>query len=440
MNKNNRDKKNKKIEKIKVSTQPYKGVRDFYPEDWRIQKWIFKKMSEVCERYGYENYSASPLEYSDLFIAKSGREIVENETYNLIDRGGREVTIRPEMTPTVARMVAKKEKELPKPIKWYSIPNLFRYEKPQKGRLREHYQLNVDIFGVSNIEADIEVISLGNDIMLNLGAKQKDFVIRISDRKVINAIFKKFTDDSQIIYELSKLIDKKKKIPEEVFNAETKYLLGDKKGQDFIDILNNSTVEYLEKIIDKKILNNIKTILKRLTDKKITSAVFDITLMRGFDYYTDIVFEFFDNSPENNRSLFGGGRYDDLLDIFGKPKIPAFGFGMGDVTARDFLEAHNLLPELKTKTQISILPFSEKENIFAIKIADFLRDNKINVDIDFSDRKLPKKINSAEKKGIKFFLTIGENEAKTSLFKIKNMNTGETFENITKEEIINKIK
>ncbi len=430
--------KKEKIEnKIKVSTTPYKGVRDFYPEDWKIQKYIFWKMAEVCEKYGYENYAASPLEYSDLFIAKSGREIVENETYNLTDRGGREVTIRPEMTPTVARMIAAKDRELPKPIRWYSIPNLFRYEKPQKGRLREHYQLNVDIFGIKEITAEIELISIGNDIMLNLGAEKKDFSIRINDRKIMTAIFEKFTNDKQIIYEVSKLIDKKKKIPKEVFEAEIKYLLGEEKYQNFIEIIESSNIEKLENFIDKDILLNTKKVLESLKNKNITSAVFDLTLMRGFDYYTDIVFEFFDNSPENNRSLFGGGRYNDLLDIFDKEKIPAVGFGMGDVTARDFLETHNLLPKVSSKTKLSILPISEKEIQFSNNLADFLRENNINTEVDFSNRKIDKKVKAVKNKNIKFFILIGEEEIENNKFTLKNIETNERFENISKEEILN---
>lgn len=445
-NTNNRENKTKKKENKLVSLQPYKGVRDFYPEDWRLQKWIFGKMAEVCEKYGYENYNASTLEYSDLYIAKSGREIVENETYNLVDRGGRNVTMRPEMTPTVARMVATRERELIRPIRWYSIPNLFRYEKPQKGRLREHYQLNVDVFGIESIDAEVEVISTGYDIMKNFGAKDEFFTIRISDRKIINAIFEKFTNDNQIKYELSKLIDKKKKIPKEVFEREIKYLLADdEKGEEFITIIESSSLEKLENFINPEVLLNLKTLMRRLENKKITSAIFDLTLMRGFDYYTDIVFEFFDNAPENNRSLFGGGRYNDLTDIFERDgkrveKIPAVGYGMGDVTAKDFLEAHGLLPDLKSKTKISIIPESEKEVEFSNEIADILRENNINTDVDFSNRKLAKKINSVEKKGINKFIIIGESEINSKTFTLKSMNNNTKIENLNLDNLIENIK
>ncbi|HLP44136.1 MAG TPA: ATP phosphoribosyltransferase regulatory subunit, partial [Candidatus Nanoarchaeia archaeon] len=171
---------------IKLETTPYKGVRDFYPQEMFLEKYLFSAMRFTAENFGYVEYGASPLEPADLYRAKTGQEIVNEQTYTFIDRGDREVTLRPEMTPTVARMIAAKRRELAFPLRWYSIPNLFRYEQPQKGRLREHYQLNVDLFGVDNERADIEIISVAYQLLKNLGAEDKDFEIQVSDRGLLN--------------------------------------------------------------------------------------------------------------------------------------------------------------------------------------------------------------------------------------------------------------
>src|SRR3989338_2136475 len=174
---------------MSLSTQPYKGARDFYPEDKRIQKWMFAKLRDVVESFGYQEYDAQFIENFDLYAAKSGEELVNEQLYSFEDRGGRKVAIRPEMTPTLARMVAGQFKTLPQPIRWFSIPNLWRYEKPQRGRLREHFQLNVDIFGVDGVEADFEVVSIAIDIMKKVGADESMFEIRVGNRRLLNDVF-----------------------------------------------------------------------------------------------------------------------------------------------------------------------------------------------------------------------------------------------------------
>jgi len=423
----------------KLSTKPYKGVRDFYPQDWMFQKWMFWKMKSVCEKFGYENYNASPLEASELYEAKSGQEIVQNETYNLTDRGDRRVTIRPEMTPTVARMVADQMRELPKPIRWYSIPNLFRYERPQRGRLREHYQLNVDIFGSDSIQADIEVIQIGAEIMKSFGAQDADYKISVNNRKIINALFAKYCDSDEDTYQIAKLIDKKKKLSNEDFYSSIENYLGDKTAS-FIEAIENTTLENAKSFADQDDIAKTQELLSSLASQGITNVVFDLTLMRGFDYYTDIVFEFFDTHPDNNRSLFGGGRYNDLLDIFDMEKIPAVGFGMGDVTARDFLETHNLMPELGSHTRVYVGVLDNDSLPTAQELASLLRDAQINTEVDFSFRKYDKMISAADKKMIPWFLAVGEDESALKKFSIKNTVTGEVQKDLSVEEIIHKIQ
>jgi histidyl-tRNA synthetase len=247
-----------------LDTSPYKGVQDLYPEDMKIEKYIFDTWRKVAERFGYVEYGASILEPTELYTEKSGREIVNEQTFTFTDRGERSVTLRPEMTPSLARMVAARRRNLKFPLRWYSIPNLFRYERPQRGRRREHWQLNCDLLGVEGLEGDKEIISLACAVLKEFGAENKDFEVRINRADIEN--FKEI-------------------------------------GSNF---------------------------------------VYDASLERGQTYYTGVIFEIFDTNKENGRALAGGGRYDNLLELFDAKPVSAVGFGMGDITLRDFLETHGL--------------------------------------------------------------------------------------------------
>ncbi|MEI6058043.1 MAG: histidine--tRNA ligase [bacterium] len=396
----------------KISTEAYKGVRDFYPEDMAIQSYIFDVWKKTVESYGYQEYGASVLEPANLYKAKSGEEIVNEQTYTFIDRGEREVTLRPEMTPTVARMVAARKRELVFPLRWYSIPNLFRYEAPQRGRVREHWQLNVDMFGVESIEADTEVISLAYKIMKAFSAKDGDFTIRINSRQALQKEIEALLDDAASYPKAVRLIDKKEKISAEDFQKEWTKI----SSKPF----NIDTIATPEKIADLQ---------GKLALLGIKNVVFYPFLMRGFDYYTDIVFEIFDTSPENRRSLFGGGRYDKLTTLFSDDNVPAVGFCMGDVTIRDFLETHGLLHEKKASADYCVCVVSESGAAFAMKIADELREKNSRVAIDFSYKKIGDQIKNADRRGIPEVIVIGEDEVATGTYKIKNLKTG-------KEQII----
>lgn len=303
----------------KLSTENYKGVRDFYPEDMAVQNYIFSKWRETVEESGYVEYSASILEYADLYRSKGNDEIVNEQMYTFRDKGDREVALRPEMTPTLARMIAAKRKGLKLPLRWYSIPNVFRYERPQRGRRREHWQLNCDLMGIAGIEAEVEIISLAHKIMLAFGAKPDDFEIKINDRVWLRDQLNLSAEDWKKFYIL---LDKKDKIDN--FEDEVERTFGKK-----------IELPSLEKNL------NLTNLASELRKKGIEVSV-SPSLIRGFDYYTGMVFEVFDTNPENKRSLFGGGRYDNLLEMFGVEPLPTVGFGMGDITIRDFLETHKL--------------------------------------------------------------------------------------------------
>jgi|TARA_Y100000310_G_scaffold63585_1_gene59023 histidyl-tRNA synthetase len=393
--------------KEKLSTESYKGVRDFYPNEQALQNYILEVMALTTESFGYEEYGASILEPLELYEAKSGEEIVREQTYSFEDRGGRNVTLRPEMTPTLARMVARKRRELTFPLRWYSIPNVFRYERPQRGRLREHWQLNVDVFGITDIKAETEVISLANEIMMNFGASKEGFEIRIGNRKLLDAKLSELQVPQEKHAHVLSLLDKKDKDEEAC--------------QELISIVGNAD-------LDIKPDEEITSLLESLKDAGVESAHFDNSIVRGFDYYTGVVFEVFDTADGNNRSLFGGGRYDNLLEVFGEKPIPAVGFGMGDVTMRDFLETHELLPELGSATDIHLCTVDDSALPTAYTLASRLRGEGIHVSVNLTDKKVGDQVKLAHKKGIPFVICIGEKEEKAQAFTIKNLKTEEEKE------------
>lgn len=404
-----------------LSLEPYKGTRDFYPADQFYQNYIFGVWKKVAQLFGYSEYNASILEETALYKAKSGEEIVNDQTYTFTDRGGRDVTIRPEMTPTVARMVAQKRKELTFPLRWFSIPNLFRYERPQRGRLREHWQLNVDIFGVDTVEADVEVIKLAHGIMKAFGASDEAFEIRINDRRLLNFLLHEHLGlDEAGAHKISKLIDRMHKMKAEEFLALAKEVLGEKTKL-LEEVLYVKSLDSLgEEISKTKGAEDLQKVFSALEKAGIKNFVFDPTLVRGFDYYTGTVFEIFDTSPLNNRALFGGGRYDDLVGIFGVEKVPGVGFGMGDVTIRDFLETYGLLPKYRAETDLYICHlegFLDAAGALAAK----LRQAGVRVAEDLTARKVSAQVKTADREKIPFVLVVGEEETKTGQYKLKSL-------------------
>lgn len=416
-------------------TEPYKGVRDFYPDDMAIEQAIFDIWRKSCEKYGYEEYGASVLEPAELYRAKSGEEIVNEQTYTFTDRGEREVTLRPEMTPTVGRMIAGKRRELTFPVRWFSIPNLFRYEQPQRGRTREHWQLNADIFGVESTSADIEIINLAYDITRAYGLKDTDFEIRLNNRKVMNYVTEDiFELNEEQAYKISKLIDKKDKLKPETFQLGVEEFFGtdDKavqKVQKFLTLLNSKNFEeftsHLPQTTDEhQGLKEIKQVISGLEKLGITNVRFDQSLMRGFDYYTGNVFEVFDLNPTNRRSVFGGGRYDDLLALFGNEKVPAVGFGAGDLIAKDLMETYNSLPAKTAQADIAICILGDQNTSYALEVAQRLRNKNKKVFVDLSNKKVGDQISNANKRGIQNIICIGDEEVKSGKLKIKNLASG----------------
>lgn len=387
-----------------LSTESYKGVRDFYPEEQFIQDYIFFVWETTLESFGYEKYAASVLEPTELYRAKSGEEIVNEQTYQFIDRGEREVTLRPEMTPTVARMIAKRRRDLVLPVRWYSIPNLFRYERPQRGRLREHWQLNTDMFGASSIEADTEVIEIAATLLQNFGLNSTQFEIKINDVAALATTLEKAGLTPLQAHQYRKLLDKKEKIDD--FDEQVEKLL----GKPFELVLEPS--------------ESVTTIIEKLALRGITNITFTPSLVRGFDYYTGIVFEVFSTDPTNNRSLFGGGRYDNLTSLFEATPMPAVGFGMGDVTIRDVLETYNLLPPYEPSAELALCVLNDSFYDVATELAQTLRLEGVRVLVDVSGKKIGDQLARTDKRGIPFVICIGEDEATSNVFTIKHLASG----------------
>jgi histidyl-tRNA synthetase len=412
-----------------LSTQPVKGARDFYPEDMRLQKYIYQVWRVVCERFGYEEYDAPILEPTSLYLAKGNQEIIDEQTYTFTDRGDRSMTLRTEMTPTVSRMVAGRRQELPYPARLYSIPQCWRYERMQRGRGREFYQLNVDVFGLDGLAAEQEMITMADAILKQFGAKPRMYEIRLSSRKLTDAFLQGVLKLDQTQSEsLVRLIDRMQKMDRSQFTGQVDAILSPSqrdKGavHQLMDFLNAKLLTDLpEQVLQLKETKDIAVLMTRLRSAGIENAVFDPTLMRGFDYYTDIVFEVFDTDPENNRSMFGGGRYDGLVGQFGVEPVPTVGFAMGDITLQNFLAAHDLAPALRTETDLYVAVLGEVD--VAAPVAE-LRQMGLNVAVDYSGRKLDKQIKAAQKMGITYVLFVGEEEVETGQYNLKNIETGD---------------
>jgi histidyl-tRNA synthetase len=414
----------------KLSTQSYKGARDFYPEDKRLQNYIFNTWRKVCESYGYEEYTAPVLEPIELYNSKTSDEIVNEQTYSFTDRGGRTVVMRPEMTPSVSRMVAARRQELPYPLRWYSIPDCWRYERPQRGRNRQFWQLNVDIFGVATVDADLEIISLADSIMKQFGANESMYQIKINSRKLINLIMSQYLElDAMQAKRMIQLFDRKDKLPADEFVLRARDIFKPENVESGLEklylLIKAKTLADLPKNIkESQAVSEIQVLFTLLGDHGITSATFDITLMRGFDYYTDIVFEVYDLDPDNNRAMFGGGRYDGLVGAFGVESVATVGFGMGDAPIENFLCSHKLEPRLLSVTQVYAVVVGDVLSE-AHDVVRALRDSGINVAIDITNRKPDKQIKTALKLGVQYLLFIGTDELankKYILRKVENQN------------------
>ena len=413
-----------------ISTQPYKGTRDFYPDDMRLRNWFFGKIRSALELASYEEYNGPMLESLDMYIAKSGEEIATKQTYNFADRGGRMVAIRPEMTPSVARIVAAKLGELNYPLKWFSIPNMYRYERPQHGRLREFWQLNVDIFGCDTYEADLDVIESAISVMRSFGADETMFKVRINNRRFFNDVIAAVCNtDAEGAKKVSKVVDRKGKVERESYEKDLFELGLNSEQIAKIDALytmnvHEATALCPDSVGSQELVSLFEMLERTGLDKY---CVFDFGIIRGLDYYTGTVFEVFDEAPENNRAMFGGGRYDNLVGMFAKnAKISGVGYGMGDVTLEDFLRTHDLIPDIyKSGVKVLVTRFDDVPYEKYLELAQSLRELGVTASVYVGSRKFGKQIDYAVKGHYSHVLIMGASEAESGTVKVKNLETRE---------------
>lgn len=413
-----------------LSTQGYRGTRDFFPQDQRLRSYIYSKIHRTLQSFGYEEYDGPFVEPLELYAAKSSEEIVRDQLYSFVDRGERKLAIRPEMTPTLARMVASKQRELSKPIRWYSIPTCMRFERPQRGRLREFDQLNVDILGGVPLDEDVEILLTCIEFLKSVGAKDTDFEIKLNHRGIINVFFDHILGAKKdVVTPLLRLLDKRDKITEPEFVAEClKLNLSQNQIKDLEHFLSLDISGVIDLLGEQHSASAIEIkqrldILKEITNSN--CVVFSATVMRGFDYYTGMVFEAFDTDSANRRAMFGGGRFDNLIGSFSGEPLSGVGYGMGDVAISNFMEVHGLLPDLKKSVDVSVVRFSEQDRVVSLKLAKQLRDLNLQVECSVVNSKFGKQIQSAEKSGAHVIAFRGQDELKQETFAVKWLASGE---------------
>ena len=414
----------------KLSTQPYKGTRDFYPGDMKLRNWFFGKIRETLELSAFDEYNAPMIESLELYIAKSGEEIAKEQTYNFTDRGGRMLAIRPEMTPSVARMVAAKMGELNYPLKWFSIPNMYRYERPQRGRLREFWQLNVDIFGCDTYEADLDTIQSAINVLRAFGADESMFKVHINNRRFFNDVIAAICGtDAEGSRKVSKIVDRKNKVTREAYVKDMNEL-GITDGQiEKIDSLYSMDVREATALCPESLgSQELISLFDALEATGLAKyCVFDFGIIRGLDYYTGTVFEVFDEDPENNRAMFGGGRYDNLVGLFAKnAKVSGVGYGMGDVTLENFLVTHALVPDMENDgTKVLVTRFADVPLEAYTALVDTLRAHGVRATLYLGNKKFGKQIDFAAKEHYSHVVIMGGDELAAGTAKIKNLATRE---------------
>ena len=399
----------------KANLQPLKGFRDFYPEQMRFRNFLFGQMRQVSQLFGYEEYEGPTLEPIDIYTAKTDEELVKNQTFTLKDKNGNLLAMRPELTPTLARMVAAKQNELNFPLRWFSIGPRWRYEQPQKGRQREFWQWDLDLIGEDSLKADIEVINIAAELLKSLGLTSSQVVIKINNRRFLEKELEKAGLKEEKIKLVYKIIDKKDKMKVDEWE---KYL---------DENVNQETAEKIKSILSKKDFGDFPELVELFAELKKTEVAdyfeFDPTIVRGLDYYTGTVFEVRDVDGEF-RTIIGGGRYDNLVSLFGGEKIAGVGFAAGDAVLEEVLKKFGLYPDLKENKKVLVTVFDETLMEKSAEISQKLRANGIANELYLTPDKLDKQIKYADKKGIRYVIILGPDEIKKEEVTIKDLSTG----------------
>lgn len=410
------------------------GFRDFPPEEFARRAHIQGAWRRVACRYGFEEYDGPPLEPLDLYVEKSGEEIVR-QLYNFVDKGDRAVAMRPEMTPSLARILAERSRGMSKPIRWFTMPQLFRYERAQRGRLREHFQWNVDIVGESSVAADAEVVAIAIDGLRELGLTAEDFSARVSDRRLLTALLRGIGVQDEKVGAAFGIIDKIERLPAEKAEQLLVDEIGLNKGEikSLYSLLSASSIEDVDGAFGDDVgvveeLDRFRRYMEMLEAMGLGDFVeLDLRIVRGLAYYTGIVFELFDRKGEL-RAICGGGRYDRLLELVGGDSQPAVGFGMGDVVLGELLTERGLVPAYGRVLDYFVVSVTAEEHPEALRLAHELRDRGHSVAYGLKQQGVAKQMKAAAREGASTVLIIGPDEVEKGIVLVRDMISGDQRE------------
>lgn len=398
---------------------PVRGTRDFFPEQMALRNWLYKSIGDVCKKYGYEEWDSPILEAFELYAAKSGDELVLDQAFVFDDRGGARVALRPELTPSLARMVAQQGQQIPRPIRWWSFGPFWRYERPQKGRTREFFQWNVDFLGCESMVADVEVASVGAALLSVLGISPEQVTIRINSRKMMEQKVSELGIPLGDHAKVFRLIDRLERVAEEEW-LNYGIAQGLESGQ---------VCELKAMLDDREEWGQSEELNKFLEISELmgTREWFEIdpTIIRGLDYYTGVVFEARDRQGKF-RAIFGGGRYDNLVSEIGGDAIPATGFAMGDVVVELLMRAHDLVPDLESSSAVVLVTVFDEERIAtATALACELREAGIPTELYPHPERLAKQFKYAERKRVPVVAVVGPDELDGGEVSLKRLDTRE---------------
>ncbi len=411
-------------------TKGVRGTRDFYPDEMRVRNWLFEKFHEAARSHGFEEYDAPVLEKEELYTRKSGEEITQ-QLYNFEDKGGRKVALRPEMTPSLARMVMAKAGALPLPIKWYSIPQCWRYERTQRGRGREHYQWNVDIWGTDGIQADAELISVLVHFFRSVGLSHEDMVVRVSSRKVLEEVLGSLGIEGDDFSKTCVVVDKMDKLPQEAVEAQlTELGLTSDSISTIQSVLGIRSLDALEASLgpENECVMELRALFTMVESYGAGEWIeFDASVVRGLAYYTGPVFEVHDRDGEL-RAVCGGGRYDRLIGTMGGKDLPATGFGLGDMVVLELLESKRLVPEIPSGISDVVFGMGTDLRGAAIRVASALRSEGRRVDMVLEDKKMKWVFRHSERIGAERLVMVMPEEWSKGMVRVKYLETGEERE------------
>ncbi len=408
-------------------TQGVRGTRDFYPEDMRVRNWLFERFHSAARAHGFEEYDAPVLETEELYTRKAGEEITQ-QLYNFEDKGGRKVALRPEMTPSLARMVMARAGALALPIKWYSIPQCWRYERTQRGRGREHYQWNVDIWGMDGVEADAELLSVLVQFFQSVGLGSADLVIRVSSRKVLEEVLGSLGISGDAFAQTCIIVDKMDKLPADTIEAQLSELGLDSSSISTIQsVLSINDLSSLSSALggDSAAVGELNSLFALTDAYGISDWIeFDASVVRGLAYYTGPVFEAHDRAGEL-RAICGGGRYDKLIGTLGGKDLPATGFGFGDMVVMELLAEKGLVPDLTNGVSDVVFGMGTELRGAAMQVASALRANGRSVDLVLEDKRMKWVFKHAERCGASRLVMVMPDEWAAGKVRIKDLGTGE---------------